>query len=529
MRKVREILRMRWGLQVSVRETARSVGVAYSTARDLLRRAEQAGLSWPLPEDMDDEALRRLLYRRKDQGQGKPLPNWQWTRRELQSKIVTLQQLWFEYIEDHPDGYAYSQFCNLYRDWRKKLDLVMRQTHRAGEKAFVDYAGSTVPVVDPGTGQIRQAQIFVCVLGASNYTYAEATWGQDLFSWLSSHCRAFEFFGGVTEILVPDNLKSGISRTCRYEPDENPAYRDLASHYGTAVIPARPVKPKDKAKVEAGVQLVQRWILAVLRHRTFFSLHELNEAIWELLKRLNERPFKKMEGSRKSAFETIDKPALKPLPPERYQFAQWYRVRVSQDYHVRVEDNHYSVPYQLVKEEVEARVTDGVVEILFRGRRVSSHRRLTGKGEVATDPRHQPASHRRHAEWTPSRLVAWSESVGPNTREMVDMLMKSRPHPEQGFRSCMGLVNLGKKYPPERLEAACGRALALKIISYKSVRSMLQSGLDKVSLDEDRWEVVVQHENVRGPEYYAPSREENCDDEPTYPGSAARDAAAGNG
>jgi transposase len=289
------------------------------------------------------------------------------------------------------------------------------------------------------------------------------------------------------------------------------------------------VKPKDKAKVEVGVQLVQRWILAVLRHRTFFSLQELNEAIGELLTRLNEKPFKKMEGSRRSAFETIDKPALKPLPPERYQFARWYRVRVNQDYHVRVEDNHYSVPYQLVRQEVEARVTDGVVEVLFRGRRVSSHRRLSGKGKVSTNPRHQPASHRRYAEWTPSRVLGWSESVGPNTHEMVDLLMKSRPHPEQGFRSCMGLVSLGKKYPPERLEAACGRALALKIISYKSVRSMLQSGLDRVSLDEDRWEVVVQHENVRGPEYYAPSGKENCDDEPTYPGPAARDAAAGDG
>ncbi|MEW6439287.1 MAG: IS21 family transposase, partial [Pseudomonadota bacterium] len=389
--------------------------------------------------------------------------------RELRRKGVTLQLLWQEYKQDHPDGYQYSQFCEHYRRWRRTIDITMRQEHRAGEKLFVDWAGQTVGVVDSATGEIRQAYIFVAVLGASNYTYAEASWTQDLASWIAAHTRAFEFFGGTPAIIVPDNLTTGVSRPCRYEPDINPAYHDLAQHYGTVVIPARVRKPKDKAKVENGVLQVSRSILAELRNRTFFSLSELNQAIREGLETLNYRPFQKLEGSRYSHYISLDRPALKPLPTERYEFAQWKKARVNIDYHIEVDANYYSVPYQLIRRQVDVRLTSTTVEVLYKGKRVASHGRLYDKGRYSTVFEHRPPAHQKYLQWTPERLINWANTIGPDTAQMVQTIMRRRPVPEQGFRSCLGLFRLGKRYSPERLEAACARALALGAYSYKSV------------------------------------------------------------
>lgn len=510
MRKAKEVLRLYYENRLGIRQIGRSLSISHVTVSNLLNRFKAAGLSWPLPESLDEASLEALLYPgNKESARPRFAPEMEWVHRELRRQGVTLQLLWLEYKQDHPDGYQYSQFCELYRQWRDKLDVVMRQTHRAGEKLFIDYAGQTVPVVDRATGELRQAQVFVAVLGASSYTYAEASWSQDLPSWIAAHCRAFDFFGGVPEILVPDNPKSAVTRPCRYEPDLNPTYQEMAAHYGTVVIPARPRKPKDKAKVEAGVLLVERWILAVLRHRTFFSLFELNQAIAGLLDKLNNKPFQKLEGTRRLLFETLDKPALKPLPLTRYEFAQWKKARVNIDYHVEVENNYYSVPYQLVRQEVEVRFTNTTVEVLHKGQRVASHARSYKKGgDYVTEPKHMPLAHQKYLEWTPSRIVQWAKTVGPNTAKLVQAILDSKPHPEQGYRSCIGIIRMGKHYSPERVEAAAERALSVGATSYRSVKSILEKGLDRIPLVEPtKMEPVTHHANVRGAGYYSVKEE----------------------
>lgn len=504
MRKVKEILRLRWGLGLSIRQIARSCSVSHSTVSELLCRAEKAGLSWPLPAEMDEAALEAKLYRVPSHVKGKkPLPDMEYIHKELRRKGVTLQLLWEEYKQAHPDGYQRSQFCQLYRDWAKTVDVSMRQVHVAGEKMFVDYAGQTIPVVDPSTGQTHEAVLFIAVLGSSNYTYAEPSWDQTLESWIGAHVRAFEFFGGAPRVIVPDNLKSGVKQPDYYEPDLNPTYQEMASHYNAVVIPARVRHPRDKAKVEVGVQVAERWILAKLRNRTFFGLGELREAVQEALVDLNNRPFQKMDGCRQSYFENIDKPALQPLPSAPYEFALWKKARVNIDYHVEVDMNYYSVPYQLAKEQVDVRLTASTVEVLFKGRRVASHRRLRGKGNCSTLKEHMPASHRRYLEWTPSRILSWARSVGPATAELVQTILDRRPHPEQGFRSCLGIFHLSKQYDNQRIEAACAKAIVLGAYSYRSVRSILKKNLDRVET-ETRTEapVATRHENVRGAEYY---------------------------
>ena len=382
MRKIREVLRLKWECSLSNRAIARSCSISHSTVGEYIRRAEEAGLSWPLPDEMDEDRLFELLFPKPPNPGSRviPCPDWSWIHAELRKKSVTLRLLWVEYREDHPTGYGYSQFCALYRRWAKRLNPSMRLTHKAGEKVFVDYAGQTVPIVDPETGEIHQAQVFIGVLGASNYTYVEAQWSQELPNWIGGHVRMFAFFGGVPEIVVPDNLKAGVKNPCRYEPDLNPTYQDLAEHYGVAVIPARSGKPKDKAKAEAGVQVAERWILARLRNRTFFSLAELNHAIRDLLGPLNERTMKHLERSRRELFELLDRPTLRPLPDQPYVFAAWKKARVNIDYHVEFDKHYYSVPYTLIHEEVDIRATQSTVEILFKNERVASHPRAKSPG-----------------------------------------------------------------------------------------------------------------------------------------------------
>lgn len=507
MPRVREILRLHAEMGLSGRAIARSLGISPSTVTSVLGRVKAAGLSWPLPSEFDDDAL--LEARLFPSPSGRPTsihePDWSQIHKELRRKGVTLLLLWVEYKAAHPDGLQYSRFCERYRQWTKTLNLSMRQEHRAGEKMFVDYAGSTIGVVDRDTGEVRQAQVFVAVLGASGYAYAEAQWSQDLGSFIGGHVRAFEFFGGVPELVVPDNLKAGVRHADRYEPGLNRTYAEMASHYGCAVLPARPRRPKDKAKAEVSVLLVERWILAVLRKRTFFSLAEVNEAIRELLVKLNEKPFQKLEGSRKSLFETLDKPALRPLPPRPYEFAVWQTARVNIDYHIAVHGIYYSVPYTLVGQQLDVRITQNVVEAFYRGRRVASHARVFRKGQYVTEPLHRPKAHQAHAEWTPSKLIAWAESVGPSTGIFVTKLLESKRHPEQGYRACLGLLHLAKQYSNERLEAAALRAVTIGAISYRSVKSILDKGLDHLALpsSESQAPPAPTHENLRGAGYYS--------------------------
>jgi transposase len=504
MRKIKEVLRQKLMLGLTDSQIARSCSISRSTVAAYIRRAEESDLGWPLPEDLDDGTLeRRLFGRTPKKGRRRAEPDFKAIHGELQrDRDVTMQLLWREYKEANPEGYQYSQFTHLYREWTKKLDLVMRQSHRAGDKLFVDYAGRKVEITDGQTGNKTEASIFVAVLGASSYTYAEAAAKQDLSSWIGAHIRTFEFMGGCPAVVVPDNLKTGVLRPCRYEPDLNPTYQEMAAHYGVAVIPARVRKPRDKAKVENGVQVVERWILAALRGRTFFSIAELNRAIWELLEHLNNRRFRKLPGSRAELFGTVDRPALQPLPAERYSFAEWKQAKVNIDYHVELERHLYSVPYSLVGRKVELRYTSTTVEVLHRGARVASHRRSYQPGGATTINEHRPQSHQRHLSWTPSRLMEWAGKAGPATAAMAESILQSRRHPEQSYRSCLGLIRLGERFGQERLEAACTRALKFNARSYKSVRSILEAGLDRQQLSSAASGPPLLHENIRGAGYF---------------------------
>jgi transposase len=510
MRKLKEVLRLH-SLGLKQQQIARSCSVAQSTVHGYLKAAAAAGVSWPLPADWDERRLEEALS-----GRARPTPvrhkaatpDFATVRQQLQSHHnLTLQLLWEEYRTDTRDGYSYSRFCELYRDWANKLDVVLRHEHRAGEKMFVDYAGDKIRVYDGRTADVAfEASLFVAVLGASSYTFAEATHSQDLSCWISSHIHALEFFSGVPEIIVPDNAKTGVRRPCRYEPDLNPTYREMAEHYGVAILPTRPYKPRDKAKVEVGVQVAQRWIVAALRHQKFFSLAEVNEAIAPLLDKLNGRPFRKRpEASRASLFAELDRPALRPLPVDPYVIAHWKMVRANIDYHVEIEQHYYSVPYQLVGQQLDARYTATTVEIFHRGVRVASHMRSYARYKASTINEHRPKSHQAHLEWTPSRLIGWAETVGRATAELVRIILERKPHPEMGYRTCLGIMSLAKAYTPARLEAASERALLLGALSYQSLKSILKRSLDQQPvIDFDSGKPGPHHDNVRGAEYYDP-------------------------
>jgi len=505
MRKIKEILRLKYECALTNRQIADSCSTARSTIAEYLTRARSAGLTWPVPEHLSDTELEHLLFG-KEYGNALPkrqMPPMEYIHKELKTKGVTLQLLWYEYKKDNPDGYQYSYFCDLYQKWSGKVDISLRQNHKAGEKLFIDYAGHTVPVKNPDTGETTDAQIFIAALGASNYTFAEASCSQSLPCWIKSHIHAFEFFGGVPHILVPDNLKSGITHPSRYEPDINPTYNDMARHYDTAVIPARVKKPKDKAKVENAVKFAETWIMAALRKHTFFSLAELNKAIVQKLTELNNRKFQKLDTTRREMYEKIDRSALKPLPSIRYEYAEWKKVRVNIDYHIEFAGHYYSVPYQLRKEQMDIRYTDTVIEVLFKNRRVASHHRSYKTGGFTTYREHMPKSHQQYLEWTPSRIIHWAAKTGPQTAQLVMGIMNSRRHPEQGFRACMGVMRLGKRYSTERLEKACARAVSIRSYSYKSVESILKKGLDKVPLQSEQARVKsITHHNIRGNQYY---------------------------
>jgi len=510
MRKLKEVLRLRFELGLGQRQIARSCSIGHGTVYEYLKRAQAAGVAWPLPEGWDDRQLEAALFGpapRRVYETRKPAPDFAQLHEELQRhRHLTLQLAWEEYRQAHPYGYAYSRFCELYQQWRQQLDVVLRQEHKAGEKLFVDYAGDTIPIHDPQGGPERPASIFVAVLGASNYAYAEATESQELENWIGSHIRAFEFFQGVPKLVIPDNPRTGVTRACRYEPDLNRTYHELAMHYGVGVLPARPYKPRDKAKVENGVLVVERWIVAALRHRRFFSLAELNQAIRELLTQLNQRPFRKRPGSRASLFQELDKPALGPLPQERYEFHTWATARVNIDYHVEFEHHYYSVPYTLTGQVVDVRSTMTTVEIFHRGERVASHPRSPQPYKATTVNEHRPKSHQQHLAWPPSRLLHWAETVGPATAQLFTEILKSKPHPEMGYRSCLGILRLGARYSNERLEAAARRAVSTGACSYRSVKSILERGLDRQAWEAPVARPPLEHSNLRGACYFDPSQ-----------------------
>ncbi|MCL5736796.1 MAG: IS21 family transposase [Actinobacteria bacterium] len=503
MRNAREVLRLRIGQGLTIREVASGCGVSPSTVLEYEKRFIESGISWPLPEDLDDVALGRVLRSGQPSGPTRQMPDIGYIVKQLRRKHVTMQLLWVEYREAFPEGYGYTQFCHWIKQQRAELDVTLRQEHKAGEKVFTDYAGATIPFIDPKTGEVVQTNLFVAALGASSFIYAEATLDMSEANWIGSHVRLFEFLGGVPEIIVPDNTKCAVIRPDRYEPDLNPSFSEMAAHYGAAVIPARVRKPRDKAIVEVSVQIAQRWVVAALRNRTFHSLAEINEAISELLERINNRKFRAIDATRKELFNKIDKPALKPLPATRYVYGEWRKATVSIDYHVAVYKHYYSVPYRFAGKRVDVRLSALTVEVFLNNKRIASHPRSHLVGGYSTHREHMPASHQRYLEWMPSRIINWAAATGPATAELVKKILNMRPHPEQGFRSCLGIISLSRKYGPSRVEAAARRSLAIRSYSYTSVKSILEKKLDSQPIKGQlEFACVSTHSNIRGRDYY---------------------------
>jgi transposase len=506
MRKIREVIRLKQDRYASAREIALACHIGRTTVQEYLHRAEAAGLRWPLPEELSDAALERLLFPPGPIPDGPPraVPDWPRVQTQLARKGVTLLLLWQEYKELFPEGYGYSRYASLYRQWKDQTDLSMLQRHKAGEKLFVDFAGLTMNVTDPAAGEIRKVQVFASAMGASQRIFAKAYESQDLRSWLLANSEAFEFYGALPEILVPDNLKAGVTAADRYEPALNPSFAEFARHYGVAVIPARPLKPKDKAKVENAVQQVERWVLAPLRDRLFFSLDELNEAIGLKLADLDGRLMKGPNLCRKELFEQIDLPLMRPLPLERYAYAQWKRAKLGPDYHAEFEGHRYSAPYSLVGKQVDLRITVHTVEVFLGSQRIFGHVRSLLRRGFTTEPSHMPKVHQAHAEWTPERLEEWALKSGPSTAALVKELLQGKLHPQQGFRSCLGIISLQKRYSAPRLEAACARALGFGAISYRNVKTILEKGLDSEPPPLPVAQVPpVLHANVRGAAYFS--------------------------
>jgi len=510
MRQIREILRQKWTLGRTHRQVAEGLRVGLGSVSTVERRARAAGLDWGQVEPLTDEALEARVY-----GPPTPpthhraVPDCAYLHAERRKPGVTLELLHLEYLEQQPAGYRYTQFCEVYRRWLKRRGLSMRQVHLGGEKCFVDYAGEKPSIIDAATGEVLEVQLFVAVLGASNYTYAEATRTQQVPDWLASHQRAFHYFGGVTAAVIPDQLKSAVVVPCRYEPGLQRTYEQFAQHFGTVILPARPAKPRDKAKIEVAVQVAERWILARLRHERFFSLAALNARIAELLAELNARPMRLYRASRRELFERLDRPQLRPLPAEPFVYGEWkVGARVSIDYHVELHGHYYSVPYALIHELVDACLTATTVELFHRGQRVAAHVRSVVRGRHTTEPAHMPKAHQHHLEWTPSRLITWARTIGAQTAALVEAILADRPHPEQGYRSCLGILRLAKRYGPDRLEAACARAGSVDARSYRHVDSILKHGLDRLARPAVPLALLLPtHEHLRGPEYYQDAAE----------------------
>lgn len=506
MRQIFEILRLH-SAGFKIADINKSAGVSHKAIRSYISKATALNISYEDIRNLPyEEVYKKFFPNYNTNGRTKIQPDWSYIHQEMQKKNVTLQLLWDEFISQHLDGCGYSQFCVHYDEWKNKLDLSMRQTHKLGEKSFVDYAGHTIPITNQFTGEVKPAQIFVSTLGASNYTFVYAAWTQSLADWIDCHIRMFEYFGGVTEIVVPDNLKSGVNKACRYEPEINKTYQDFAEHYGVIVIPTRARKPQDKAKVEVSVQIVERWILAALRNRTFFSLDELNKEIARLLEILNSKQFKKLLGSRKQIFEEKEKQYLRPLPKERYEICEWKKAKVNIDYHIELEGHYYSVPYKYVKQEVEICYSKKVLSVLLNNEVIAKHQRNNNeRARHSTIKEHMPQAHQEYGEWSPTRIINWAGTIGENTKVLVEEILQKKFHPAQGYRTALGIIRLEKPYGKERVENASKRAIRIGAYSYKSMEAILKNNLDKKEIEDQRKEenkVLPQHGNIRGVDYY---------------------------
>jgi transposase len=505
MRRIRQVLQLHFGARASARVIAHEVGVGRSTVQDYVARAAGAKLGWPLPADVTDAALEQLLFPAPTATPGvrrHPEPDWAALVREMKRCGVSLMILWEEYHGAHPQGYGYSRFCELYRAFERRLSPTMRQTHLAGQKAFVDYSGKKIPITDRLTGEIRMAEIFVGVLGASNLTYAEATWTQTLPDWIGAHVRMFRFYGAAPRLLVPDNLKSGIHKASFYDPEANRTYGAMAAHYGVGVLPARPRKPRDKAPVEAGVRVAQYYLLGRLRNVIFFSLAECNAAITAAMTTMNARVMRRLGVSRRQLFDAVERPAMQVLPEQDYEYAEWHLARVGIDYHVEVAGFFYSVPHALIREQVDTRATARTIEVFHRGKRVAAHARRYGGPRHGTDPDHMPSAHRRYAEWTPDRFARQARDIGPNTEALILSVLARRPHPEQGFRTCIGVLRLFRGLAADRAEAVSARAIEVGVLSYDSVASILRHRLDRSASPQAADGTPLLHENIRGSGYF---------------------------
>ena len=504
MRKISEILRLHYELNRSCRDIACSLNIGKSTVSCYLARAKSAGITWPLTVGISEQDLfNQLFLPSANNSKQRPLPDWEWVSQEVRKKGVTLQLLWREYRDTHSAGLSYTQFCERYRGYRKTTTSIMRQIHKGGEKTFVDYAGMTVSWIDPTTGEIHEAQIFVGALGASQFTFVEATATQGLPDWIQSHIRMWEYFGGVSKVVVPDNLKSGVTKAHRYDPDINANYQHVGEHYGFAIVPARAAEPKDKAKVENAVGCIEKQILAPLRHITFTSIAQINAAIKPKLIAFNQQSFQKMKTSRQALFDEVDKPALKSLPPEKYQYAEWQHAKIHIDYHFVFDDHYYSVPYKYIHREVEVRATAKTIECFCERTRIASHPRSYLRYKHSTIEEHMPKSHRAHAEWTPDRMRRWANKIGPSTMKFIDHLISSRAFPEQAYRACLGVLRLGSRYGEDRLERACAIAYESGATRYNQVETILKNKLDTVPHSRVmNTSIIPSHENIRGSDYY---------------------------
>ena len=502
MRKIKDVLRLKLDAKLSHEQIAASLKISKGAVAKYVGLASAAGLDWPSVSALDEAELERRLLTKPERSSAYVSPDYGRIHQELRRKGVTLMLLWEEYQADHAgqQTYRYTQFCEHYRTFAKQLKRSMRQIHRAGEKLFIDFAGPTIALAGGG-----RAHLFVAAMGASSYTFACATPRETMVDWIESTVRALAFYGGVPQLIVPDNPRALIKNADRFEPQSNESVLDFARHYGTSVLPARPYHPQDKAKVESAVQVVERWIMARLRHQSFATVAEVDLAVRPLLDSLNQRPFQKLPGSRASAFAALDAPALQPLPAQRYEIACFKTVKAHIDYHVEVEAHRYSVPHALVGQVLEARITRHAIEILHRGHRVASHARSSRRGGFTTTTAHMPAAHRAHLEWTPQRLIHWGQSIGPSAGIAVTRLLAGHKHPEHGYRACLGLLSLAKRYGKPRLETACGLALQLGSCKYRDVREILSNKRDlqpaQAPAETSDW-VSPDHAHLRGSDYY---------------------------
>ena len=502
MRRIKECFRLSYESGLNQTQIARALSIGRSTVWDYLKKFEESGLSWEEASGWREEELDKRLFTRPGTPAGRALPDFQYIHKELRRPGVTLQLLWEEYKSENSDGYGYSRFCMLYREWRKKLKIYMRQVHVGGDKVFVDYSGKKPCIYDPKAGEKKEVELFVMAWGASHYLYAEAQQSQKSKDWIMGHVRGFEYFGCVPRLIVPDNLKSAVTKACWYDPDINQSYTKLAEHYGIGVLPARPARPKDKPKVENGVQIIQRWIVARLRNRRFYSLAELNKAIRELLDEANHKPMQKLKKSRFELFEELDRPNAGKLPNDRHIYHEWLKCKVGFDYHIEVDKHYYSVLYQYYGKQVDIRITERTIEVFYKNERICIHQRDMRKYKYTTLTEHMPSSHRKVSQWTPARLINWGRNIGLHTGNLIERIILSKSHPEQGFRPARGIIRLGAIYGNSRLETACAIAGRYGLLRVRQVNDILKNGRDRIFDSPGESRTVNNTENIRGKTYY---------------------------